>query len=89
MEILREEYAKYNIMVFNRKKKSGPQIEYFGCFHIQTKYDCDGNEEILFVEFEKPIDVSLLEYLKPFGELVPVTDTIFDLNRENFFRLKN
>ncbi|MFC1564135.1 hypothetical protein ACFL6G_04320 [candidate division KSB1 bacterium] len=75
-------------MLYRKKKKNKSPIADFRNFHIQIKYDCEGNEDTLFFEMENPIDEPLLEYLKPFGEIIPVSGSIYELTRENFFQIK-
>ncbi len=74
--------------MFRNKKKKNPQFEQFKNFHLQVKLDCKGKDDTLFYEFNKPLDSSILEYLKPFGEIIPLSGDIYELKRDNFFKIQ-
>ncbi|MCP4724451.1 MAG: hypothetical protein GY863_05430 [bacterium] len=74
--------------MFRRKKKEAPRFEQFENFHLQVKLDCEGKDDTLFFELDDPINNDLLEYFKPFGELIPLSGDIYEISCDNFFRIR-
>ena len=72
----------------SRKKKEPSRFEQFTNFSVQVKLDCKGKEDTLFFEFNNPINDDLLEYFKPFGEIIPISGNIYEIFREEFFRIR-
>jgi len=72
-------------MLFRRKKYTNS--ERFEGFRSQITYDCKGKLKTQFFDLDRQIDESFIEYLKPFGHPVVVAGGIYEIRRDNYFKI--
>lgn len=68
-------------------KKSGLNFEKYKGFTVQGNYNCNGDLKTLFIELERPVDTEFIEYMKPFGYPHSLPGNIFEIRREDCFKL--
>jgi len=69
------------------KKKNYAQSERFEGFRIHTTYDCQGRLKTQYFDIDQLIDVSFIEYLKPFGYPTLQAGRLYEIQRDHFFTL--
>ena len=72
-------------MLWFRKREA--QFERYKGFRTKISYTCKGNLKTALFDLPKPIDENFLEYLKPFGYPVLLSQNYYEIKRDGFFRL--
>jgi len=72
--------------MFSREKKH-VQVERYRGFRTQTSYGCEGELKTQFFDMTKPVDEAFVEYFKPFGHPILLAGKMYEIQRDNFFRL--
>ncbi len=73
--------------LFKKRGSDNSGIERYSNFHIQIKYDCKGKYHIVFVELVTPVSREFVDYFRPFGDVIPVSENFFEISRKDFFKI--